>query len=213
MNFKHLTIGDFVKQLASKQPLPAGGSASAICGAMGAALTCMTVKGAVDKGNHATLHDHLEATISISDQLKERFVNFLEKEAEVNNTVREVQKHFENISDEEPLQTGSLEQAYKKAARVHLEILNAAEDLIEISILPIKHGYPDAITDAAAGAYMAWAAAGIAAMNIRFNSSFVHDIKFVNKIMSETEFTLERIQSISKTAEELINNVLESGRI
>ncbi len=209
MNFKHLTIEDFLKNLASKQPLPAGGSASAICGAMGAALACMTAKRALEKWGYENRSDELEKIVKISEKLIESLVNLSEKDFEANNKVHEALLLSKNISSGKKFRVESLEKAYKEAAAVHLEILNAAEDLMEIAILPVKHGNPDAITDATAGAYMAWAAAGIAAMNIRSNISCIHDAGFTNKIASETEFTLERVQSLSEAAEKLLTKFLE----
>ena len=209
MDFKQLTIQDFLEQLASKKPLPACGSASAICAAMGAALAGMTAKLTLGKKESENRREELEKIVSICRDLMERLMNLSEKDAAAYKMVLDAMQLAKNTPEEKQIRSRALGKAYKEAAAVPLSILEAAEDLMEISILAVKEGKSDIVADAAAGSYLAWAAAGISAMNIRFNISGIRDESFISKVMSATELTLERIQAISKEAEASVNKFLE----
>lgn len=74
-SFRDLTLGDFAERLASPEPVPGGGSASAIAAALGASLVAMVAtlsQGRPKYADHAALHDAAApAARRLADELLE----------------------------------------------------------------------------------------------------------------------------------------------
>src|SRR5438093_4818182 len=74
-SFRDLTLGDFAERLASPEPVPGGGSASAIAAALGASLVAMVAtlsQGRPKYADHAALHEAAApAARRLADELLE----------------------------------------------------------------------------------------------------------------------------------------------
>lgn len=58
-NLSTITCGTFLEELASKAPTPGGGAASALCGAVAAALTAMLANLTVGKAGSEEMSSEL----------------------------------------------------------------------------------------------------------------------------------------------------------
>jgi formiminotetrahydrofolate cyclodeaminase len=72
-SFRDLTLGDFAERLASPEPVPGGGSASAVAAALGSSLVAMVAtlsQGRPKYAEHSALHDAAApAARRLSDEL------------------------------------------------------------------------------------------------------------------------------------------------
>ena len=85
MGFSTSTCTEFVEVLASKAPVPGGGGASALVGAVGTALGNMVGSLTVGKKKYADVEDEMWELKAKCDQLQKDFLRLIERDAEVLN--------------------------------------------------------------------------------------------------------------------------------
>ena len=93
MGFSTSTCTEFVEVLASKAPVPGGGGASALVGAVGTALGNMVGSLTVGKKKYADVEDEMYELKAKCDQLQKDFLRLIERDAEVFGS--HYQRHME----------------------------------------------------------------------------------------------------------------------
>ena len=83
MGFSTSTCTEFVEVLSSKAPVPGGGGASALVGAVGTALGNMVGSLTVGKKKYADVEDEMWELKKKCDQLQKDFLHLIERDAEV----------------------------------------------------------------------------------------------------------------------------------
>ena len=83
MGFSTVPCNEFVEVLASKAPVPGGGGASALVGAVGTALGNMVGSLTVGKKKYAEVEDEMWELKKKCDELQKDFLRLIERDAEV----------------------------------------------------------------------------------------------------------------------------------
>ena len=74
MNTAEQSCGAFLDALASKAPVPGGGGASALAGALGAALCTMVGNYTVGKQKYAAVEEDVKALMARAEDLRARLL-------------------------------------------------------------------------------------------------------------------------------------------
>ena len=83
MGFSTVPCNEFVEVLASKAPVPGGGGASALVGAIGTALGNMVGSLTVGKKKYADVEDEMWELKKKADELQRDLLHLIELDAEV----------------------------------------------------------------------------------------------------------------------------------
>ena len=153
------TCEKFLEELASKQPTPGGGAASALCGATAAALTAMLGNLTAGKaGSEANDKMALEIIIA-ADKLRLELAQLADDDAAVFNKFMEAYKMPKATDTEKAMRTAAIGQ--KLARKL------------------IVFGNPNAISDGTVSALMARAALRSALYNVKINLGLIKDDEYV----------------------------------
>lgn len=79
---RELSCDNFTSQLASAEPVPGGGGAAALCGALGAALCAMAARLTVGKKKFAAYTDELDGIIAEADAIRNELMGLIDADAE-----------------------------------------------------------------------------------------------------------------------------------
>ena len=82
MDFISMSCDDFVEALASKDPVPGGGGASALVGALGIALGNMVGNLTVGKKKYAAVEARMYKLMAEADLVREQLLSLVERDAE-----------------------------------------------------------------------------------------------------------------------------------
>ena len=164
---------ELVERLASRDPVPGGGSAAAVAGAIGAAVVGMVVEltvGRPDAADHEALLDDVRAA---AQRLRAELLDLAETDAEAYDAVVRARRLPRETEPEVEARTNAMTEATREATRIPLATAEAAAAVLELAdqIAPI--GNRNAISDVGVGAMLAAAAVRGAALNVRINVPYL----------------------------------------
>jgi formiminotetrahydrofolate cyclodeaminase len=205
LKLDQLTVRNFIQELGCGSTTPGGGSAAALCGAMGAALSAMVARFTGGREKFRNAWEKMEGIKQGSDELAERFLALVQEDTDAYQEVIAALRLPKETEDDQKIRREVLQRAMRKASIVPLETLRASERLIQMAKDAVELGNPNTLTDAAAAVHLAHGAATVAAYNVRINLSSITDDAFVEGCRREVEEILVRIEALLAEADRYVN--------
>jgi formiminotetrahydrofolate cyclodeaminase len=174
-----MDIKRFLDKLASDDPTPGGGSASALAGAMSAALIGMVAGLTLKK--ETSKQKELMMIKERNRIMQKRLLLAVDEDA---RSYQEVLKAFrlpKNTEKERNYRGRMVEKAFKNATVTPQLVSHFAMSLLQDSYTLIMKGTPNALSDAGVGAFLADTALKGGLMNIEINLGSIKDKAFVKK--------------------------------
>ena len=175
MEFSKKPCDEFVEVLATKAPVPGGGGASALVGALGTALGNMVGSLTVGKKKYADVEAEILELKAKSDQLQKHLLHLIEKDAEVFEPLSKAYGLPKNTEEEKAAKAKIMEAALKEACSVPMEIMEKCCEAIDVIEIFAKKGSVIAISDAGVGAAFLKAALEGASLNVFINTKSMTD--------------------------------------
>lgn len=162
------TISDFLDQLADRVPAPGGGASAALHAAQAAALLGMVARYS-DGPAHAEHAEQIGRIRAEADALRDRALTLAERDAVAFGAVTDAYRMPRGTDAEKAARSAAIAQATLGAAGPPAEVVTVAGRLVELAeeLLPI--GNRNVVTDVAAAADAARAAASTARVNVEVN--------------------------------------------
>ena len=164
-----LTIRDLVERLASAAPIPGGGSASAIAGALAAALVHMVVELSIGRQAHATHEPALREIGLAASGWQSELLDLASRDAAAYAAVVAARRMPRETDLDRQARATQLAAATRAATRVPLRIAEVASEVADLAARVAPIGNPNAASDAGVAARLAAAAVHGAALNVRIN--------------------------------------------
>ena len=171
MEMLHKSVNEFTAALASRVSVPGGGSASALAGALAAALGGMVGELTVGKKQYAAAEPILRELLGQAEELREALLACVEKDAAALAPLAEAYA----IPKDDPARAETLEACLRAAAAPPMEVLELTARTVELLRSFADMGSPLAVSDAAVGAALAAAALRGAEINVRVNTRLMRD--------------------------------------
>ena len=175
MGFSTSTCTEFVEVLASKAPVPGGGGASALVGAVGTALGNMVGSLTVGKKKYADVEEEMYELKAKCDQLQKDFLRLIERDAEVFEPLSKAYGMPKETEEEQAEKEKVMEAALKNAAEAPLCIMKTIVDTMEMIRVLGEKGSRLAVSDAGVAILFAQAALEGASLNIFINTKMMKD--------------------------------------
>ena len=172
------SVREFVNELASDSAAPGGGSAAALAGCLGAALTTMVCNLSLDESKFQAALPEIQVIRGQASDLLEKLTRAVDEDAAAFNEVMDAYKLPKATDEEKKVRLATIQQAMKKAALLPLGVAEECLDVLKLAarILPI--GNSNAASDAAVAGLMAYAAIQGALYNVKINLGFIKDADF-----------------------------------
>ena len=186
MQFEKLSFEDLVSALASDAPTPGGGTASALAGAMGAALAEMVAGLTLSKEKYADAHDVVRPIAGAARRTRDELLRLADKDSESYDRVLAARRLPKETEEERAERSQRISAANRHAAEVPLQTAREAARLLHhIPTLAAK-GNPNAASDAGAAALLLAAAVEGALLNVAINLEGAGDPAFAEELRSES---------------------------
>lgn len=181
---KELTVAQFLDRLASTDPAPGGGSAAALAGAMAAGLVAMVARLSKGKGGDDAA---FERTAQEADRARGWLTDLAGEDARAFEAVMRAMRLPRGSDEEKRVRQAAIQQALRGAAEVPLRVMRRTVDVLKLLPELAGQGNPHAVSDAAVGTLLAYAAAHGALHNVRINLASISDDAYVATLRAEAE--------------------------
>ena len=191
MSFSDKSCSEFVEVLASKAPVPGGGGASAMVGALATALGNMVGSLTVGKKKYAAVEEEMRALKDRCDRLQKDFLHLVERDAEVFEPLARAYSMPKNTEEEKAEKARVMEIVLRDACSVPMEIMEKCCEAIDIIAVFAEKGSVIAISDAGVGAAFAKAALKGASLNVYINTKSMADKALAAELNARCDRMLE----------------------
>ena len=208
MGFSTVQCNEFVEVLASKAPVPGGGGASALVGAVGTALGNMVGSLTVGKKKYADVEEEMWALKSKADTLQKELLALVERDAEVFEPLSKAYGMPRETEEQKAEKARVMEIVLKDACSVPMEIMEKCCEAIDIIEVFAEKGSTLAISDAGVGAAFCKAALQGASLNVYINTKSMKNREYAEELNNKADAMLEKY---TKIADQIFESVL--GRL
>lgn len=202
------SVDDFVLDLSSKDPVPGGGGASAVCGAIGSALGGMVASLTIGKDKYKDVEEELKILKTRAYTIQKELLELAEQDAEVFSKLAGIYKMPSETEEEKDNKSRIMESALKDAADVPLKIMRKTCEAICLMDSFAKKGSKLAVSDAGCGVIMCKSALQSAWLNVCINTKSMMDREYAEKINIEGKNLLAEHLCLADTVYEYVENQL-----
>ena len=192
MGFSTVPCNEFVEVLASKAPVPGGGGASALVGAVGTALGNMVGSLTVGKKKYADVEEEMHSLKEKATKLQEELLHLVERDAEVFEPLSKAYGMPRTTEEEKAEKARVMEGALKEACSVPMEIMEKCCEAIKLLEVFAEKGSTLAISDAGVGAAMCKAALLGASLNVYINTKSMKNREYAEELNAKCDAMLEK---------------------
>lgn len=191
MNTAGYNIDEYIKELGSKAPVPGGGGASAVAGALSAALSSMVCNLTVGKKSYISVEDDIKKIMEDMNKHMESFIKLSDKDAEVFYPLSQAYGFKPQNDEEKKMHEENMEKLLFDAAMVPLDIMKEAYSMLVAVDFLAKKGSKLAVSDAGVAVSMLRSAVCGAMMNVVINVKYMKNREKAQDLMDEASEILE----------------------
>ena len=206
MAIRDQTIGEFLDQLAERVPAPGGGAAAALLAAQGAALLGMVAR-------YTTGEKYAEHQVTISriiaevDELRNIALRLADADADAFLAVTDAYRLPRSTGEEQAARAAAVAESLANAAWPPAQVISLAGMVVNLAEALVVIGNHNVISDVAAAAECARAAASTARVNVEINLAAISDERASLEMIAETgkaDGIIDRADQITATVREQI---------
>ena len=205
MKMLEKTVTAFTEELASPAPVPGGGGASALAGAIGISLGDMVGELTTGKKKYADVEEDIQVLMKRAQALRVKLLGFVDGDAEA---FAPLAKAY-GIPKDDPTRDAVMESALQVACSVPMDILRTCADAIDIIGEFAAKGSRLAVSDAGCGAILCKAAMQAASLNIYINTKSMKDRALAQALEAEADALLS---GYTQKADDIFNSVMAGIR-
>lgn len=184
---KNMTIEQFAMQTASNEPVPGGGSISALAGALAAALTEMVAGLTIGKKKYVEAEEEMKAAVEPMHNICQQLLVDIERDSQSFDLYMQALGLPKETEEEKAARTEAMQNGLKAAVAVPLSVAKASYEVLPYAELMVAKGNKTAVTDALVATMMARTAVLGALFNVKINLLSIKDQEFVQATSKEVE--------------------------
>ncbi len=181
----NLKITEYLEKAAAGTAVPGGGSVAALNASLAAGLTEMVANLTIGKKGYEAVEEEMNDIAGKATELRKKLTAAIDRDAEAYSEVMAAFKLPRATDQEKEVRKLEIQQAFKHAALVPMEVANLAVKVIDLAGRAVDGGNKNAVTDGVVAAMNARTAALAALYNVKINLGSIEDDEFVKKLTRE----------------------------
>ncbi len=198
--FSQMTYAEFAQALASNEPVPGGGGAAALCGALGIALCSMVGNFTLGRKKYADVEADVRVIMEKAQTLQEKLLALIEADAKAFEPLSEAY----SIPKDNPDRTQIMERALTDASAAPLEMMRCCSQAALLLEEMLQKGSTMLVSDVGVGALLCGAALKSASLNVFINTKLMTDRSNAQRMNDEAEAMLKKYSELSQNIYEQV---------
>jgi formiminotetrahydrofolate cyclodeaminase len=203
-SFADLTVAQFVERLSSGEPVPGGGSASAVAASLGAALVSMVAALSIGKPKYLAYEATLARCGAIGQELAAEFMRLADRDADAYAGYSAALKLPRETEDQQMVRRNAIQSAARRAADAPWECVKACARLVVAAESLAGRSNVNAASDVLVAALLGEAAARGAAENVLINLSSTGEEVYSERMRQNVDAALHEIAAVAARTREIV---------
>ena len=184
-----LTIKEFINKVLSNDPVPGGGSVSALNGALATSLAAMVAHPTIrrTRKKYVEVNEIMEDLSVRFEELTRQLITDVDRDSEAYDRVFSAFKLPKETDEEKAIRSEAIQKETKYAAQVPMEVARTVHSILPMIDVVARKGNSNAVTDACVSMMCARTAILGALLNVRINLTSIKDEKFVKEMSEEAD--------------------------
>ena len=174
----NLSVHEILEKTASKDPVPGGGSMSALNGAICAGLVEMVANLTVGRKGFEAVAGRMTEIAETARECRRHMIENVDRDSEAFDRVMQAFRMPKETDEQKNARTAAIQESFKQAARIPLQVAQEALELLDLAAEVAEKGNRNALTDGAVGVLTARTAVLGALFNVRINLQSINDPDF-----------------------------------
>lgn len=204
MDYNKISIEEFIEVTAGKDPVPGGGSVSALVGTLAASLGKMVTGLTIGRKKYVDVQADMEAMVPVFSNAIDFLLNAIADDAEAYDRVFNAYKLPKESDEEKAIRAEAIQRGLTHAARVPLSVAERCVSIMPYIQEVAEKGNQNAITDACVAMMCARTGALGAILNCRINISSIKDADVAEELASKCDHLQQKAVAMEQ---ELLNSV------
>lgn len=206
-----LNLREFANELSMDSPAPGGGSASALCGALSAALSSMVANLTVGKKGYESAEQEMKELAVRAQVLKDELLKAVDEDTRVFNKVMDAFRLPKATEEQVKDKEAAVEVAAKEATLIPLAVLERSIPLLELAKIVAMKGNRNSLSDAGVAGLIAEAAARGAYYNVKINLPNIRDEVFKEEVKKKADSLEKKIAELGEELGKLVRKELDKA--
>ena len=196
----------FANETSSESPAPGGGSISAYCGAMGAALGTMVANLSAHKRGWDDRWEEFSRWAEKGLAYKKELLRLVDEDTNAFNKIMEAFRLPKDSEADKVKRAEAIQAATKIAIETPFKVMETAYNSMEVMKAMVEFGNPNSVTDAGVGSLCARTAVIGAFLNVKINCVDCEDKAFVNDILTRGQQLVDKACALETKILEITNS-------
>lgn len=202
------TVKDFIDTTASGEPVPGGGSISALCGALATALGSMVARLTIGRKKYADREADMTLLLTRFSTVMTQLTDAIDRDSDAYATVMAAFKMPKDTDEQKKVRMEAIEVATRGAAEVPMQVARLTASILSEIDAVAHFGNSNAITDAAVAAMCARTAIFGALLNVEINLSGLSDAEYVSAMRMEAASLRVQAEDTERKVLDYVNSQL-----
>ena len=199
-----LTLAEFEDRLASAEPVPGGGSASAIAGSMAASLLAMVARLSADRPKYADFSATHARALEVADGARVRLLTLADDDAVAYAAFGAARKMPRETEAEQQARDEASRAAAREASEIPLAVARECAQVMLAAESMAGRSNLNASSDLEVAGRLAAAGARGAAANVMINLPMVNDEAYAGTATLEVTELIETVDRLAAQISQIV---------
>jgi formiminotetrahydrofolate cyclodeaminase len=201
-----MVVIDLLDAFSSNEPVPGGGSAAALAGAVGASLLLMVAGLAKTRTGAPEEAADLAAAAARLRPLRDTLTSLVDRDSNAYSAVVDAMRLPKATEADKQRRRAAIDLAMRDATDVPLDTMRACQQALRGAVVVADNGNANASTDTGTAILLLMAGLQGAALNVGVNLRNLSDAAFIERVSKERDQLIADAQADAARANERLAN-------